>query len=180
MKEIPLYSLVIFPTQEQIELVKSYKQLLKSHIPKGYGSANAKAHITIIQFKTHLEFMLYINQIREFCKSVKSQKVIFNSWGKFEYAGAFFISPDAVSKVYLDSLIVSINEYLGFKIDTKNVNAHMSIGRKLYGKDMKIAEELFGNIQVNLKFNCDTLQVRKFNNQTKQYSDIIEKISFGK
>ena len=60
-------SIVLFPTPEQLNLIKTYKQLLKNRIPKGYGCANSAAHISILQFKTHLEFMLYANQIREFC-----------------------------------------------------------------------------------------------------------------
>lgn len=172
-------SIVIFPPPEQLALIKSYKQLLKSHITTGYGSANALPHITIIQFKTYLEFIFYINHIREFCKTIKEQNVTLNSWGKFESTGAFFVAPDAVSKFYLDTLIINMHDYLSFKIDKGNANAHMSIGLKLFAEKMKIAEELFQDIQVHVQFNCDTLFVRKFNNETRQYSDIIEKNKFG-
>ncbi len=171
-------SIVLFPTPEQLNLIKTYKQLLKNRIPKGYGSANSAAHISILQFKTHLEFILYANQIREFCKTLTPQDVTFDSWGKFEYAGAFYLAQDASSKIYLDCLIFNINIYLRFPIDKKQVNAHMSIGRKLFGEKMKIAEETFKEIKPNFTFNCDALCVRKFDG--RQYSKIIEKIDFGK
>ena len=67
--------------------------------------------------------------------------------------------------------------YLGIKI--KNANAHLSIARGLDAKKMKIAFELFENTPIDLQFNCDSFFLRRFNDQTKQYSDIIEKIAFG-
>ena len=65
-KPIPLYSLVIFPTTEQSTLVKSWKQQLQNQI-NWFGSANAAAHITIIQFENEMLMSLYIDQIREYC-----------------------------------------------------------------------------------------------------------------
>ena len=83
-----------------------------------------------------------------------------------------------IQKLYLDNLIVAIHKFIDFKINPENINAHMSIGRKLYGEKMKTCENLFKNIDVNLQFCCDALYVRKFNG--KQYADIIEKILFEK
>lgn len=178
MRHIPEYSLVIFPTKEQSYLIKSYKQLLKEHIG-WFGSANAAAHITVIQFSSEMEFELYIDKIREYCRNIIPQNVRFNSLGCFDRAGAFFIAPDEASKIYLDKIIVNIHEFLGFKIDNEQVNAHMSIARKLYNGKLQDAFELFKNMNVEFQFNCNALYVRKFNVQTKQYSDIVEKINFG-
>jgi len=44
MKAIPQYSLVIFPTTEQQNLIKTYKKSLKETIG-WFGSANSDAHI---------------------------------------------------------------------------------------------------------------------------------------
>jgi len=79
---IPLYSLVIFPNSEQSTLIKSYKQLLKNQIG-WFGSANATAHITVINFENELSLQLHLNRIREFCKTVIPQKVTLNAWGGF-------------------------------------------------------------------------------------------------
>ena len=175
-RHIPLFSLVIFPNTEQSALIKSYKQLLKKHVG-WFGSANATAHITVINFENELSLQLHLARIREFCKSVVPQKVTLNSWDSFGES-TFFISPDKASQQYLDNLIIDLHQYLGFKI--KKAHAHLSIARGLDAKKMKTAYELLRNTPINLQFNCDSFHLRRFNDQTNQYSDIMEKIDFGK
>lgn len=92
MKQIPLFSLVIFPTDEQSALIKCYKQKLKANIG-WFGSANAAAHITFINFNNENELILFLNQIREFCKTNTPQKVRFNTWNSFGEQ-IFFVTPD--------------------------------------------------------------------------------------
>lgn len=176
MKQIPLFSLVIFPSPEQIALVKSYKQLLKDCIG-WFGSANATAHITIINFDDEFSLNLHLEQIREFCKTATPQNITLNTWDSFGER-TFFIAPNQTSQQYLDNLIINLHHYIGFKV--KTAHAHLSIARGLDIGKMKTAYKLFQNTEVNFQFNCDAIYVRKFNDQTKQYSDIIEKISFGK
>lgn len=175
MKQIPQFSLVIFPTQEQSELVKSYKQLLKNHIG-WFGSANAAAHITVINFDDESSLNLYINNIRRFCRDAASQNIILNHCNSFGDR-TFFIAPDETSQHYLDQLIINLHQHLGFK--AKNAHAHLSIARGLDAAKMKTAYQLFKDTRINFEFCCNALYLRKFNNQTKQYSDIVEKISFG-
>ncbi|MFI0491912.1 2'-5' RNA ligase family protein [Flavobacterium sp.] len=175
-RPIPLFSLVIFPNSEQSTLIKSYKQLLKNHIG-WFGSANAMAHITVINFENDLSLQLHLDMIREFCKTVVPQKVILNDWDSFGES-VFFIKPDQISQQYLDNLIIDLHQYLGFKI--KNAHAHLSIARGLDAEKMKKAYDLFRNSEINLQYNCDSFYLRRFNDQTKQYSDIVEKIDFGK
>ena len=74
MKAIPIYSLVIFPTTEQQNLIKTYKKSLKENIG-WFGSANSDAHITIINLENELTLGLYINQIKDFCKTIIPQKL---------------------------------------------------------------------------------------------------------
>ena len=176
MKPIPLFSLVLFPTEEQIKRIKTDKQLLKSRIG-WFGSANALAHITLLNFETEEQLTLFIDQIREFCKTVTPKNVVFNSWSSFGDT-TFFIAPDAASLSYLNNLIINLHQHLGFQ--TKNANAHLTIARGLDSEKMKIAYEIFNAIDIYLEFYCDAIYIRKFNHQTKQYTDIIEKISFGK
>jgi hypothetical protein len=175
MKRIPLYSLVIFPNPEQSTLIKSYKQLHKEHIKK-FGSANAAAHITVINFENELSLQLHLDRIREFCKTAIPQNVTLNAWDSFGES-TFFIAPDETSQQYLDNLIIDLHLYLGFKM--KNAHAHLSIARGLDAKKMKTAYELFRNTPINLQFNCDSFYLRKFNDQTQQYSDIVEKLISG-
>lgn len=150
--------------------------MLKNHID-WFGSVNAAAHITVINFENELSLQLHLDRIREFCKTTIPQKVTLNSWNSFGER-TFFIAPDETSQEYLDNLIIDLHEYLGFKI--KNVHAHLSIARGLDSEKMKKANELFANTPINLQFNCDSFYLRKFNKQTQQYSDIIEKIDFEK
>ena len=174
-RSIPLFSLVIFPNSEQSTLIKSYKQLLKNHIG-WFDSANAAAHITVTNFENEVSLQLHLDQIREFCKTAITQKVTLNAWDSFGES-TFFVTPDQTSQQYLDNLIIDLHQYLGFKI--KNVHSHLSIARGLDAKKMKTAYELFRNTPINLQFNCDSFHLRRFNEQTKQYSDIMEKIDFG-
>jgi hypothetical protein len=175
MKQIPLYSLVIFPPPEQMALINSHKQLLKNSIG-WFGSANAAAHITVINFDDEFSLHLYLNQIREFCKTAPIQNVVLNHWDSFGDR-TFFIAPDPPSQQYLDQLIIDLHHYLGFKV--KNAHAHLSIARGLDAEKMKKAYGVFKDTKINLEFSCDAIYVRKFNEQTKQYSDLIEKISFA-
>ncbi len=175
-RPIPLYSLVIFPNSEQSTLVKSYKQLLKNHID-WFSSVNAAAHITIINFENELSLQLYLDRIREFCKTVVSQKVTLNAWDFFD-EHTFFIAPDETSQLYLDNLIINLHHYIGFKV--KTTHAHLSIARKLNAEKMKKAYQLFSNTEINLQFSPDAIYLRRYNEKNQQYSDIIEKIDFGK
>jgi hypothetical protein len=175
-RPIPLFSLVIFPNSEQSNLIKSYKQLLKNHTG-WFGSANAMAHITVINFENELSLQLHLDRIREFCKTVIPQKVTLNAWDSFGES-TFFVSPNQTSQQYLNNLTTDLHQYLGFKI--KNTHAHLSIARGLDAKNMKIAYELFANTPINLQFICDSFYLRRFNDQTQQYSDIVEKMDFGK
>jgi hypothetical protein len=175
-RSIPQFSLVIFPNPEQSTLIKSYKQLLKNKIG-WFGSANAAAHITVINFENDLSLQLHLDRIREFCKTVIPQKVTLNTWNSFDER-TFFIAPDQISQQYLDNLIINLHLYLGFKM--KDTQAHLSIARGLNATKMKTAYELFRNTPINIQFICDSFYLRRYNEQTYQYSDIVEKIDFWK
>lgn len=175
MKPIPLYSLVFLLNSEQSALIKSHKRLLQNHIG-WFGSSNAAAHITVINFENELSLQLHLDRIREYCKTAISQKVTLNAWDSFGKT-TFFISPDLTSQQHLDNLIIDLHLYLGFKI--KNAHAHLSIARGLDDKKMQTAYELFRNTPINFESNCDSFHLRRYNYQTRQYSDIVEKIDFG-
>jgi hypothetical protein len=174
MKQIPLFSLVIFPTIEQQNLIASYKNLLKENIG-WYASANSTAHITIINLENEFLLELYINQIEDYCKTIIPKKVKFNSLKSFGQ-NTFFISPNEESQHYLDNIIINLHNHLGYKIN--NAHAHISIARKLDEMKIKKAYQSFSSLEINFEFICDCIYIRKFNNNTKQYTDIIKKIDF--
>ncbi|WP_348824588.1 2'-5' RNA ligase family protein [Flavobacterium aestuarii] len=172
MRQIPLYSLVIFPNPEQITLIKSYKQLLRNNIG-WFGSANAGAHITIINFDNEFSLQLHLDSIREFCKTALPQKVTLNKFDSFGER-TFFIASDSASQHYLDNLIVGLHQYLDFKI--QNTHAHLSIARGLDAQKMKTAFELFRNTPINLEFNCNCFYLRRFGSRTKPGEECQNKI----
>lgn len=170
MRQIPLYSLVIFPSIEQQNLIKSFKESLKKKIG-WFGSSNSDAHITIINLENELTLGLCLNQIKDFCATINTQKVKFNSFSSFAHH-TFFISPDESSQLYINNIIIDLHKYIGFNI--KNSHAHMTIARGLDEERMKKAKEIFSTTEVNFEFICDCIYIRKFNEQTKQYSDIVD------
>lgn len=176
MKPIPLYSLVILPTIEQQNLIKSFKKSLEDNIG-WFDSTNSDAHITIINLENELTFELYINQIKDFCKTIIPQKVRFDSLDSFSHH-TFFISPDEKSQLYLNNIIIDMHKSIGF--DIKNTHAHMTIARGLDLEKMKKAQDRFNTTEINFELICDSIYVRKFNEKTKQYSDIVETIYFNK
>lgn len=71
-----------------------------------------------------------------------------------------------------------MHKSIGF--DIKNSHAHITIARRLDSEKMKKAQEQFDSTEINFEFICDSLNIRKFNQKKKQYSDIIETINFDK
>ena len=65
---------MIFPTIEQQFLIKLIKKILKDNI-HWFGSVNSDAHTTIISLENELTLGLYINQIKDFCKTIIPQKL---------------------------------------------------------------------------------------------------------
>lgn len=173
MSNIPLYSLVIFPDEQSTLLVKSFKELLLARI-KWFGSANAAAHITVMNFWDDAELNQHYGKIRTFCQSAVAQCVRFNSFDSFGDR-TFFIAPDPGSKKYLNELIRSFHQAIGYQ--SARVEAHITVARSLDTVKMAIAKELFNDISVDFDFNCHALFLRKFDG--KQYSVITEKFEFS-
>lgn len=173
MQIIPHYSLVIFPAPEHIALVKEFKQKLRKQIG-WFGSFNAKAHITVANFSDDTELSIHLPKIKSFGDNQPSGQVRFDHFDKFGDK-TFFIGPDESSQTYLDSLIRNFHNHLGIK--PGSIHAHISIARQLDAQKMQLAEAIFNKTEVDFSFTCDALYLRKFNEQTKQYSDIADKFS---
>lgn len=83
---------------------------------------------------------LYINQIRDFCKTIIPQKVRFDSLDSFSHQ-TFFISPDEKLQLYLNNIIIDMHKSIGF--DIKNTHAHMTVARGLDSEKIKKVQEQF-------------------------------------
>jgi hypothetical protein len=174
MNAIPLYSLVIFPSPPHSEAVKEYKRLLRQKIG-WFGSFNAAAHITVMNFSDEAAVSEKIPAIISFCDTATPEEVVFDSFGSFGDK-TFFIAANQASQQYLDKLIGDFHIALG--ANPKNIHAHMSIARQLNAEKMRQAQKLFEDTIADFRFVCDAFYLRKFNEATKQYSDIVEKFPF--
>lgn len=167
--DIAKYSLVAFPEQSQCETIAYWKKIFGNKIGR-YRSNNSKAHITIAEFKDDEAMNFYINRLRSFCKLAVPNSVVFN---QFIFGReTFFIAPNDSSKIYVNQMIRALHKH----IDKKHVglSAHISIGRELSPGQIECAREIFTDTIVNVQFMLDTLSLRRFNDQTRQYSDVVE------
>lgn len=163
------FSLVAFPNPTQTEAIALWKKLLKKLIGP-FTSWDSKGHQTIAQFWNEKELLHYLPRIRTFCNLVIPTEVTFDD---FVFGNkTFFISANKASKFYLNNLIKNFHIHLSKK--NQGIQAHISIARELDTNQMDIAKELFKNTSVNFKFMCKELHLRKYNPNTKQYSDSIE------
>jgi hypothetical protein len=170
----PEYSLVIFPNPEQIALVKEFKQKLRAQIG-WFGSFNANAHITVRNFEDDEQLAKYLKKIKAFAQTQSLQVVNFRGYDHFGDK-TFFIAPDAGSQEYLDNLIKDFHQYL--ELEPGDIHAHISIARGLDESKMEQAKSIFQHIPVKFSFLCDALYLRKFSQETKQYSEIAAKFPF--
>ena len=176
MKKYPEYLLAVMPNEEIILLVKKWKQLLRNEIGD-FGSDDSLAHITIMGFDIDVFPLQYwLNEIAVFCNNCPSRKI---SFGTFKPLGlsTFQVAPDQSSKKYLNSIILNIHKH--FRIYVKDVNAHLTIARRLNQTEMKYAVKLFENLIADFDFICDGFVLRKFNKSIGEYSDFIAEFKFS-
>ena len=174
MVHIPEYSLVIRPPDPVIELVGNLKKRLREHIG-WFGSAHAQAHLTIFNFDANAdELLIWQENIGKFCQSMVAQEVAFDHFDAFA-PRTFFVSPDDRSMLYLNNVITSFARFIGEK---PQAHAHISIARSLREGQLEQVQSLL-NEPIHFTFLCNSLTLRRFNAEVKQYSDIVARFAFG-
>ena len=169
------YSIVIQPSDSVITEVKQMKELLASKIG-WYNSKNSLAHITVNEFeRDERELETLISKLTEITKYFKEQEVQFIHFDTFPN-GAFFLAPDEDSKSYLKKIMASVHQKFPYPVKIKSNEPHISVGRRIQPEKMGIAKNLFSENQ-NINFTCDTIALRVFNEERKQF-DIIATFSF--
>lgn len=169
------YSLVIYPQKSIIDQVKVFKGMLFDKVGK-YSSLNSEAHITIIKFLANKhELSIFKKKIEMFCNSQKQQEVVFDQLSLSKFSHAAVVLPNDSSKPYLSDLLKRLRKQLKTSQTINGSNAHISIGRELSSVQIDQAENLYDH--VSLKFNCDTVAVRKFNETKKQF-EVIQTFKF--
>ena len=169
------YSLVISPSEEIIALVKTMKEELAKEIG-WFHSKNSLAHITINEFMAdENEIEIIKKQFQTICESLKPIHVHLNTFDNYPN-GAFFIAPDAVSKIDLKQIMKHLNQSFRTKTLFKNNEPHLSIARQLSPEHIATGYRLFSK-PINLNFVCDNIALRLFNPDIKQF-EIIAHFEF--
>lgn len=86
--------------------------------------------------------------------------------------GAVVLLPSINSKRYLRDLLKSFEDGLKSIDFVGGAGAHISIGKKLTPNQIKIANNVFD--EINLNFVCEKIAIRKFNPLRKQFEVIYE------
>lgn len=161
------YSLVISPSEEIIALVKTMKEKLAKEIG-WFHSKNSLAHITINEFMAaENEIEIIKKQLNSICESLKPISVCLNSFDNYPN-GAFFIAPDANSKIDLKQIMKHINQSFKVKALLKNNEPHLSIARKLSPEQLASSYRLFSQA-IDMNFLCNSITLRLFNPGIKQF-----------
>lgn len=173
-------SLAFMPCEKVNAKIKGLKDLLRSLVG-WYSSCNSAGHITICEFETTLHKLEGIVSIlREELTYEHAQYVYFNDYSIFQHGDTYtyYIAPTGQSKAYFNqrSQVVIAALKNKFSLSAISKEPHLSIGRRLEEDKVKEAKE---NMKaIDLDFFCDSIFVRIFNPDIKQY-DVYTKIPFG-
>jgi len=161
------YTIVIYPSEAVISLIKSMKEALAMEVG-WFHSKNSVGHITICLFTATDETVKTArDKLRKICIDLKPFPVFLNEFGSYPN-GAFYIAPDAISKKRLLPIMKQVNESLNFIPDLQtNEDPHLTIARRLTPHKLQRAKSLFKIIDIN--FLCDSIVLRIFDKNVKQY-----------
>ena len=169
------YSLVVSPPEVIITTVRTIKEVLFNTIG-WFNGKNSLAHITISEFMaSNNEVEILKKELDTIVESLKPVHVHLNAFNNYPN-GAFFIAPDAVSKVDLKKIMKHVNQSFRAKTITKNSEPHLSIGRKLSPENIATAYKLFSE-PIDLNFVCNRITLRLYNPEIRQF-EIIEHFEF--
>ncbi|SDX46052.1 2'-5' RNA ligase family protein [Flavobacterium degerlachei] len=161
------YSIVIHPSEPVISLIKSMKEALANEVG-WFHSKNSVGHITICLFTAMDPTVKTVkDKVQKLCSGLEPVPVCLNEFGSYPN-GAFYIAPDSISKKRLIPIMKQVHESLNFIPDLQiNEDPHLSIARGLSPHKLRRAKSFFKIIDIN--FVCDTIVLRKFDKNIKQY-----------
>lgn|SRR5690606_19823863 len=161
------YSVVFMPDTQTIELVKSMKMSLAAKCGS-FKSKNALAHFTIFEFfeKDEIEH-IFCKQFERIASEIHPFKMICDAFNSYDN-GAFFIKPNKESELIMKTEMKNIlKQITSVKKEHQSTEPHLTIGRQLNLKQLKIAKEMFQEIDIS--FPVTHLILRKFNPLISQY-----------
>jgi 2'-5' RNA ligase len=169
------YSVAIYPSEYVIALIKSMKEGLAKEVG-WFHSKNSVGHITVCEFKaTDTAIEIIKKQLSSVCDTLKPVEVCLNKFDSYPN-GAFYISPDKDSKNNLKPIMKRVQESLHKLNMQKSDDPHLSIARRLTPKNLERAKKLF--IVIDLHFLCDSIVLRKFDENIKQFF-VIDEFKFN-
>ncbi|OXB19580.1 2'-5' RNA ligase [Flavobacterium tructae] len=169
------YSVVIHPSPEIIEDIKTMKEHLATKIG-WFNSKNSVAHITICEFTTDdSQLDKFKQKLFNICDTFTPFQVHLDGFGSYE-SGAFFIAPNEESKKSLQPVMKKTQKALLLSNLKKSSDPHISIGRKLTPENLKVASQLFTTIAMD--FSCEEIILRELDPVKKQFF-VIDTFPFG-
>ncbi|MCV9928563.1 2'-5' RNA ligase family protein [Flavobacterium sp. LS1R49] len=169
------YSVAIYPPELIITLVKSMKEQLANEI-KWFNSKNSVAHITICEFKvSDTEIEIIKKKLSRLCDALEPVEVHLEKFDSYPN-GAFFITPNEISKSKLKPIMKRIQQSLAIRNMKKSDDPHISIARRLPPENIVIANQMFTSININ--FICNSIVLRQFDEVIKQFS-VIDTFKFN-
>ncbi len=170
------YSIVIYPSEAVITLVKTMKEDLAKELG-WFHSKNSVGHITICLFKaTDTSINSVKEKLQALCTELRPVKVWINDFGSYPN-GAFYVEPDAISKKLLKPIMTQVQDTLSYIPNLIiNEDPHLSIARRLSPSKLQRAKSLFKLIDIH--FLCDSFVLRKFDDKVKQYI-VTDTYNFG-
>ena len=169
------YSVVIHPSQEIIDRIKTMKEELAVKIG-WFNSKNSVAHITICEFTIdESQLDKFKEKLLKICDTFTPFPVYLDHFGSYD-SGAFFIAPNEESKTNLKPVMKKTQDAMLLSNLKKSSDPHISIGRKLTPESIKIANTLFTTI--DMRFLCDNIVLRELDPIKKQFF-VIDTFPFG-
>lgn len=169
------YSIAICPDDTTVSKVDNMKTLLAERIGN-YRSRNAKAHISFFEIELiESELERLEQKLSRFCHTQTAFEIHLNHTATFSH-GTFYLGLNEASKMPVIKLRNELFKALSLRTNAP-FNPHMSIARTgLTKPQLTIATEAIKD--VDLKFVCDSLCIRRFNRDKGQY-DIYRRMMFS-
>jgi len=180
MEEPIRYSIAIRPTPKIINEVKGMKGDLKQAVGGFFNSVNSEAHISLFEFHAYeRDYPLLLKMFKSVVEGLHPFEIEFKGFNHFPTNGAFYVEPTSASS---SAIIERCNQ---FKRESNSKTLkdytegwtelfgkpHMSIGRKLPPEWIEKAYSLFK--EYDAKFWCESIAIRKFNGDRRQF-DVID------
>ncbi|RYZ81534.1 MAG: 2'-5' RNA ligase family protein [Proteobacteria bacterium] len=175
------FSIVVRPAKHVIDAVADLKNLLAR--TGNFGSRNAEAHITVLEFFARDEQLPAIYRcMREFAALSPNYMYRFDHVASFPEMntrenGILYLAPNSNSAARLTELSSTFHERFPLKGKVRAIpsgNPHITIGRRLRQSRLDEALELFSSLNLDMKFEA-TLALRvKGVNVAEQFQLVTE------